>query len=375
MLEHWDQVARRQVITGCFDEIYFHRKPVLMGVEPHSMAWLLGARVADCRGRTWSAALADFTALEQAVVDGGPGLKSGLAAFQAQRQCAGGVLSLAVSLDVFHTQKEARRVLSLLWHRVESQWRRAEEAGREVARRWRHGLARRGFGGQAARAWKKVERLWERYDRAAAAWKRITTALELFRPDGELNDRRWAAEEIATAAKALEGAEWAKTRRMLADRRSLAFLDRLHQQLAAAEPRAELRTALARRWWLQREQAAVPEDVPGGGRWMAAALLQTAYCRKLEPNWQEPWRRVAAVLQTTVRASSAVECMNSVLRMHQGRHRTLTQPLLDLKRLYWNCRAFRGGKRKGRCPYELLGLSLPTTDWWRLLNTPPGNLA
>jgi hypothetical protein len=63
------------------------------------------------------------------------------------------------------------------------------------------------------------------------------------------------------------------------------------------------------------------------------------------------------------------------LRRHQGRHRTVTQPMLDLKRLYWNCRAFKSGKRQGRCPYELLGLRLPTTDWWQLLHTPLGDSA
>ena len=33
-------------------------------------------------------------------------------------------------------------------------------------------------------------------------------------------------------------------------------------------------------------------------------------------------------------------------------------------------RAWRnGGKRRGCCPYELLGLRLPTTEWWQLLHT------
>ena len=59
--------------------------------------------------------------------------------------------------------------------------------------------------------------------------------------------------------------------------------------------------------------------------------------------------------------------MNSVLRMHQSRHRTLNQGLLDLKRLYWNTRVFRGGKRKGRCPYEHLGLKRPDLGFWGLL--------
>jgi hypothetical protein len=374
VLKRLDQACRGLVITGCFDEIFFHGNPVLVGVEPHSMAWVLGEHAVDRSGSTWTAALQGFDALQQAVVDGGSGLRRGLADFQSQRKIAGNSTTLEVSLDVFHTKQESQRVLRKLWNRVESRWARAEEADRQVARAWRNGGDRRGFGGAAGRAWKKAERAMERYDRVERAWKRIETAFELFRPDGWLNDRTWAEGEMAAAVKELDGAEWGKLRRALADRRSLTFLDRMQRQLATAEPRAELREALVRRWWLRRQSVAVPADAPGGGRWLAAALVQTEYCQKLEANWQESYRRVAAVLRETVRASSAVECMNSVLRMHQGRHRTVTQPMLDLKRLYWNCRPFRSGKRRTRFPYELLGLSLPTTDWWQLLHMPPADL-
>src|SRR3954451_12738917 len=38
--------------------------------------------------------------------------------------------------------------------------------------------------------------------------------------------------------------------------------------------------------------------------------------------------------------------------------------------LYWNSRPFREGKRKGRCPYDLLGLRLPRYDFWALLRMP-----
>jgi hypothetical protein len=363
-------------MIGCFDEIFFHGKPVLVGVEPHSMAWVLGQHAADRSGSTWKEALQGFSALEQAVVDGGRGLQRGLADFQAQRKSEGNSTSLEVSLDVFHTKQEAQRVLRKLWNRVESQWARAEEADRQVQRAWRNGGDRRGFGGAAGRTWKKVERMMECYDRMESAWKRIEAALELFRPDGRLNDRTWSAGEMAVAMKDLDGPEWGKVRRALADRRSLTFLDRMQRQLTSAEPRAELREALVRRWWLRRQSGGagtdrrLVADAPGAGRWVAAALIQTEYCRKLDANWEESYRRVAAVLRHTVRASSAVECMNSVLRTHQARHRTVTQPMLDLKRLYWNCRPFRSGKRRTRSPYELLGLSLPTTDWWQLLHAP-----
>ena len=67
------------------------------------------------------------------------------------------------------------------------------------------------------------------------------------------------------------------------------------------------------------------------------------------------------------RASSLVECINSVARMHQGRHRKMTQGLLDLKRLYWNLHQFRAGHRKNQTPYGLLGLKLPALSFWEFL--------
>src|SRR2546428_10710824 len=94
-------------------------------------------------------------------------------------------------------------------------------------------------------------------------------------------------------------------------------------------------------------------------------------CRRLASDWQQAYAQVGEILSHTVRASSAVECMNSVLRMHQGRHRHVSQGMLDLKRVFWNCRPFLHGKRRGACPYQPLGLNLPTDDWWELLQMEP----
>jgi hypothetical protein len=46
----------------------------------------------------------------------------------------------------------------------------------------------------------------------------------------------------------------------------------------------------------------------------------------------------------------------------------------DLKRLYWNCRAFRTGHRRKKTPNELQGMRLPTWDWWELLRLTPEQL-
>ena len=166
----------------------------------------------------------------------------------------------------------------------------------------------------------------------------------------------------------LSGSEWSKVRGLLQAPESFTFLDRVHDQLSRLAVAEDLRAALVDLWWLRRQRTRAAD--PATAR--EAIVRRPCWCksssaRRLDPNWRESYRPVAAVLSRAVRASSAVECMNSVLRMHQSRHRTLNQGMLDLKRLYWNTRVFRGGKRKGRCPYEHLGLKRPDFGFWGLL--------
>jgi hypothetical protein len=104
------------------------------------------------------------------------------------------------------------------------------------------------------------------------------------------------------------------------------------------------------------------------------ASVRTARLTKACPGWSEEARRVAAVLRGAWRASSLVECVNSVARMQQARHRRMTPGLLDLKRLYWDPRRFRVGRRKDQTPYGLLGLDLPELSFWESLKLTPEEL-
>jgi hypothetical protein len=105
------------------------------------------------------------------------------------------------------------------------------------------------------------------------------------------------------------------------------------------------------------------------------SVAQAQICHRLAGDWEASAARVRRVLGEAVRSSSVVECMNFVVRMHQARHRSFTQPLLDWKRLYWNCHNFAEGKRRGHCSYAHLGLQLPTYDAWDLLLMDPEELA
>jgi hypothetical protein len=325
---------------------------------------------ADRKAETWKKELDPYSRLEFAVSDAAKGIAAAVEQVATERQGKADAEpepALEHGLDVFHTAREAQRVLARHWRHAEAAWEEAEAADARVARAREQGVDARGPAGPARTAWRKATAALERVEHREGAWRRAHAALELFRPDGRLNDRATAEAEITAALPGLGGADWTKVRNFLRDRRSLAFLDRMHRRLLSAEPRRQWREAMAWRWWLLHRRPTPSDPV--------MALVQAVGReRPLTAPEQASYDRVSAVLSDTVRASSAVECMNSVLRMQQSRHRRMTQPMLDLKRLYWNCRAFRSGPRQDVCPYRALGLDLPTFDFWELLQTAPARL-
>jgi hypothetical protein len=369
VLKVLDAQCKTLVLVGCLDEIFFHGRPVLVGVEPASMAWFLGQKAIDRTGATWAKALRGWDALSYVTADAGTGLQAGIATVQQERQ-NDGKPTLENGLDVFHTTQEAQRVLRRSWSQVERLWEQAEAATRRVEQAQRQGQDSRGAAVAARCAWKKAEAAFQQYERSEAGWKRAHGALSVFRPEGQLNDRAWAEQEIAWSLPLLSGREWSKVRGFLETKETLTFLDRLHRQLLEAVPADQWRAELVRLWWLRRQRPRAKTSGAVVGASHVAHLVQQMVCQKVDANWRGSYAAVARVLRLTVRASSAVECMNSVLRMHQSRHKTVTQGLLDLKRLYWNCRGFREGKRRGRCPYEHLGLKLPSYRFWDLLWMP-----
>jgi hypothetical protein len=366
VLKRLDRACRVLVLLGCLDEIFLRRRPVLVGVEPMSMVWFLGKMAANHQGSTWFAELQPWSSLRYVTSDAGSGLKVGIARMQ-QHQRETNQVPLEKGLDVFHTKREAQRALNIVWRRVERAWERADAADRALKQaRWQ-GRSERKLTQQVHESWTKAFQAFRLYEKREVAWKRVEPALNVFRPDGQLNDRAWAQQQVAWALPRLLGPEWSKIRGLLKNAESFTFLDRMHNQLDQLSVPEGLREALVHLWWLRRQRPKKLRDTATASPAHVLYLLQQVLCQKLDPNWRQWYRRIAHVLSQTVRASSAVECMNSVIRMHQSRHRNMTQGMLDLKRLYWNCRVFRGGKRKGRCPYEHLGLELSSYSFWGLL--------
>jgi hypothetical protein len=165
------------------------------------------------------------------------------------------------------------------------------------------------------------------------AWATITDALQLFTPTGELNTRARAEAIIAAALPVLDDIVWAKTRRALTRPQLLTFLDHTHAQLAALPLAPPLREAVVRAEALRQRPEGLQGDSPSAAA-LRGVLLATSLVLALSGDkGTEAVAHVRDVLRQAWRASSLVECLNSVARMQQSRHRRMTPGLLSLKRL------------------------------------------
>ena len=338
-----------------------------MVVEPESLCWLTGRMVKARDGVTWAEELARFSGLKAVVRDDGTGLGKGVKLERTRRRAAG-LPDLDDSLDVFHTLREGGRALRKSWGAASRALERADAAQKAFDHRARQGQSRQGHGAPLNRLWRQAERTWDQAAAAEAAWKEARSAFEFFTPDGRLNNRSQAEAIVAAALPHLSGVAWAKTRRLLLRRESFTFLDQVHQRLAALGLAPDVLSALLDLEGLRRQ----PWRLSAATR--AWALVRTVQLTKASPDWRDDARRVGAALRGVWRASSLVECVNSVARMQQSRHRKMTQALLDLKRLYWNLRRFRTGCRKDQTPYGLLGVTLPDLSFWQFLKLTPEEL-
>jgi hypothetical protein len=118
-----DALCQRWVLVVCLDEICVHRAPILMGVAPHSMAWVAGHRGPDRSGASWSELVAKWPCVEHGMADAGKGLERGVKRANEARAAVAHapavVRPIQMGREVFPPQRDLQRV-------VQGQWRRAE---------------------------------------------------------------------------------------------------------------------------------------------------------------------------------------------------------------------------------------------------------
>jgi hypothetical protein len=373
LLEVFDAHARPLARQGGADEIFFGTTPGLMVVEPESLCWLSGRLAPSRDGEEWAKELKQLPALEHLTRDGALGIANGIARVNQER-AAESKRAVTQALDHFHTLREGGRALRQTRAKAEKAWSKAEEADKKVAAQARQGCDRRGYAMQATLAWRKVAAALHQWERDEQTLAQIRTALLPYTPEGELNSSVKARQGVEELLPQLAGKHWEKFKRQVRRRETYTYLDRLKGKVDGLAVPAEVKEAVVRsegiRQILPREQ--------GEGRQAMMRGLLVVCCVVIASAGEEGRQAVAALRQAlrySGRASSCVEGINSVVRMQQGRHRKMTQGLLDLKRLYWNLRKFRTGRRKKTSPYERLGVPVPPKlAWWQLLQLTPDQL-
>jgi hypothetical protein len=374
LLEVFDDLARPRVRQGAADEIFFGAKPALMVVEPESLCWLSG-RISPSRdGEQWARELQQLPNLEHLVRDGARGIENGLCRVNAKRQ-ARQEKPVTDQLDHFHTLREGRRALRKTQAKAEKAWTAAEAADKKQERQRRQIKAESGYATVAVLAWRKAEQAFHQWESDEAVFEQIRLALQPFTAEGGLNSRQQAEQRVAQLSARLSGEQWGKFGRALARPESYGYLDRLQAKVETLPVSAPVREAVVASEGIRQKPGLVTGEGERQGVMRGLLVVYGVLIASAGQAGQQAVALLREALQSVGRASSCVEGLNSVVRMQQSRHRKMTQGLLDLKRLYWNLRKFRTGRRKKTCPYGRLGVPLPTDlSWWQLLQLTPDRL-
>jgi hypothetical protein len=250
-----------------------------------------------------------------------------------------------------------------------------DRAEADLAERRRQGQPLTGCSNRLRACWPKALQAVAAWEQQERAWRAVQAALLPFTPEGELNTRARAQAVLTEALPGLPDAAFGTTKRLLQRPQTLTYLDEIQRKLEAVPVAPAVREAAVRQEGLRRRPELCRGEGPAAAALRGVLLVTAVVLSHAGAAGELAVQAVRSILRTSWRASSLVECVNGALRMQQARHRKMSQNLLDLKRLYWNCHRFRTGRRRGTTPYERLGVPWPPgVRWWEVLTWPPEQL-
>jgi len=352
--------------TGVVDELFLHRAPILVVVEPHSTALLLLAQEDHRDGDTWGVRLLETEdqgfSFTRVVSDQAQGIAAGVhAAFGEE---------MPHQLDLGHLFGEVARLDAEVERTAYKTIREEAERGRvlDSAQSERVIVSR-------IEAWEKAHQKMEeaisRYEDFHYLAGELSGLFTPVSPEGVPRSLAFVQGELETLLSLLEEIPSSKVqelRKRLARQQKglLVFWEDWEHRLAALReslPHEEGLQALLLEYFLGRRKhpsRATQKALEKTKAFLETHLGDQAACLR---------EQVASLLDGLVRSSALVETANSWLRPYLNTRKGSSQAFLDLVRLYRNTRTYRRGKRKGHSPFELLGLSLPE-DWLCLVGLP-----
>ena len=363
-------------LSACVDEIFFHGTPILAVVDPASMAVGACERSQDRTGESWHAVLSHFPNLNYIISDQAKGIARGI------HLTGGAPGTIQHQRDLYHFLIEVSRTT----RRLETCLGKLLKAEEQVWQDWIQGHV----------YVKTVEKIEATVVRQLEFMEQYYQALELldfaFSPmtsDHEVNTRERGCQVLSDVLQRLKSLpelgldDLVKT----LDKSGpgcLVFLDQLQRELSVIPVElgedvvpltnggedsqfaaAEMRELAIQEVCLEHAIADDPSDeVFCAYRALWGKIRSLA---KLVPAFLQVVSGVRRILYHPKRASSLVECYNSILRPIQQVKKHVTQEFLWLKALHHNMKTFKQGRRKGKSPFQLLGVDFGNQDWIGLM--------
>lgn len=357
--------VREALVVAALDELFSGRAPILMVVDPTSMLALVPESVGNRQGETWGKVLAQYPNLRLAISDLGSGLLKGV-------ELRGGIDHQA---DLFHFKRAVRREVRRIEGRCYEAIASVDAARKQIGRPRLLSSARV----QAEVEWREKQGALDR-QLLAFDWAEVIVGYvdELTEPFDRLalrlrryEDAQRALDDALELLAGIEEVDVDGMRTTIDGARDslFTFLRVLEVRLTGIDVRWQgvegSREALfsAVAWvWHQRQRASTSKR-----EWWryVRALTGLAFWDRRTENLAEVVGEVFAALEAVVRASSAVECLNSVVRPYTSVKKRLNQRYLALVAFYWNCHPIPG--RGKRTPFQESGVDLGSDDWVELL--------
>jgi len=367
-------VSLKAVEHVALDEMFSRGAPMFAGVDLDSFFVFLLEMRERPSGEEWDASLqgAKQRGLAPSVVakDAGSGLHNGVsqALPEAEQQADVFHALRAMGQASRHLEQRAYKEIAVE-HKVECEpvrWGPGAPTAKSRVLRRRHARAR-------------CTQVVQIYDTFEALRREATVVLDLV--DVETQQLRTSAdsaaqlERIGQAMIALGHKRTRKVGNYISRQAHglVAYQDRVVAaltQAASALGGFEAVRLAALLWQLGQLARREPRNDRRRPLFERGVMTLALLTKMLGDRCQETRRRVHEIIDRRARGSSLVETFNGIARRHEKMHKGIDQGFLELLRAWHNLRTFRGGKRKGKSPLELLtGETVP--DWLAALGYPP----
>ena len=352
--------------NACLDEIFLHQTPILTVVDPDSMTVGACERSEDRTGESWHTVLSHFPNLRHVISDEAKGIGKGVYLTDE---------TMLHQKDLYHLLSEISRTTRRLEARLGKLLRAEEKA-------WQAWVEGRIYTKTMEKTLARIDRQLELMEQYYQALELLDFAFSSMTSDYQVNTREYGHQILSGVVQRLKSLATELNIDdligILEKRASgcLVFLDQLQHELSSIPVElgsdSQFTADEIRQWAIQEvclQQAIADEPTDEVFSAYGELWEQVRSLKKLMPLFLQVVSEVKGILYHPRRASSLVECYNSILRPIQQVKRYVSQEFLWLKALHHNMKSFKQGRRKGSSPFQLLGIDFGKQDWIQLLES------